>query len=183
MTTSATGGYLAAELPVDGGLDLDLIWQGFVVGVTGMRGDLVRPRFQPIVPKMPEVGSDWAAVGVIDDTPDASPALIHRPATDGMGETYSVRHSELHIIVCFYGDNAHANAQRLRDGAGIPQNHDRLKRHGMGLVSCSSIISMPELVAQQWMRRCDVHITARKMTTQRYAIKHIAAAKTNVTGG
>ena len=48
MTTSATGGYLVATPPVSGGLDLDVIWQGFVAGVTGLDGAMVRPAWQPV---------------------------------------------------------------------------------------------------------------------------------------
>ena len=183
MTTSATGGYLSPELPLDSDLTLDIIWQSFVAGVSGLAGEMVRPRWQPVVPKMPEIGENWAAVGVTEEVPDASPALLHRDAQDRMGETYSVRHTDLKVLVSFYGDNSAAYAARLRDGIGIPQNHDGLKRHAMGLVGCSGIITVPELWQNQWQRRCDVHIYARRMVTQRYAIKHVSAANTNPTRG
>lgn len=183
MTTSATGGYLVAAPAVAGGLDLDVIWQEFVAGVTGLDGAMVRPAQQPVSPKMPSADTNWAAVGVLDETPDAGPALLHRETTDTLGMTYSVRHSQLRIIVAFYGPRAHGHAIALRDGAGIPQNQDVIKRSGMGIVEVGQIINTTEMAAQGWIRRVDVHIIARRMVTQQYAIHHITGAHTRQIKG
>ena len=183
MTTSATGGYLVAAPAVAGGLDLDVIWQEFVAGVTGLDGSMVRPAWQPVSPKMPSADTDWAAVGVLDETPDAGPALLHRETTDTLGMTYSVRHSQLRIIVAFYGPHAHVHAIALRDGAGILQNQYVIKRSGMGIVEVGQIINTTEMAAQGWLRRVDVHIIARRMVTQQYAIHHITGAHTHPIKG
>ena len=183
MTTSATGSYLVATPIIDGGLGLDVIWQGFVAGVTGLDGTMVRPAWQPVSPKMPSADTDWAAVGVLDETPDAGPALLHRETTDTLGMTYSVRHSQLRIIAAFYGSNAHGHAIALRDGAGILQNQDVIKRHKMGIVEVGQIINTTAMAAQGWLRRVDVHIIARRMVTQQYAIHHITGAHTHPIKG
>ena len=183
MTTSATGSYLVATPIIDGGLGLDVIWQGFVAGVTGLDGSMVRPAWQPVSPKMPSADTDWAAVGVLDETPDAGPALLHRETTDSLGTTHSVRHSQLRIIAAFYGPRAHGHAIALRDGAGILQNQDVIKRHKMGIVEVGQIINATEMAAQGWLRRVDVHIIARRMVTQQYAIHHITGAHTHPIKG
>lgn len=85
---SSTGGPLIAEdgtptLALDDPFDAFL--QSLVVGVTGIPGNLCRPRWQPIPPAEPEVGTDWCAIGVTEETPDGGRAIITHFVADAIG--------------------------------------------------------------------------------------------------
>jgi hypothetical protein len=101
--------YVVPPAPVEGD-DLDDVLQAMIVGITGLEADLVRPRWQPVVPKQPEPGTDWCSIGVVSSTPDANAYVQHlsgisisQPAGD-----LSQRHEDLEVLVSFYGPNAKA---------------------------------------------------------------------------
>src|SRR5574340_383319 len=86
--TSATGGYLspdASALPLEGDA-LDALLQGMVVGITGLPGAMVRPRWQSVVPKQPEPTVDWCAIGIT--TSDRTDYPVEEHDGTGDGELY-----------------------------------------------------------------------------------------------
>ncbi|WP_250512696.1 hypothetical protein [Caballeronia sp. INDeC2] len=174
---SSTGGYLApvdAQPPPEDAA-LDAIFQQLVVGVTGLPGSLVRPRWQPVVPKQPEANVNWCAIGVSDQTPDASPAIQHNPAGDG-SDTY-IRHEDIDVMCSFYGPGAKGFAQMLVDGLCIAQNIEQIKARGMAFVSTSLIRAAPDLVNEQWIRRYDLTLHFRRAVTRTYAVLNILSAQ------
>ena len=108
--TSATGGYLSPDVvspPLEGD-DLDDEFQEAVVGITGLAGSLVRPRWQPGNPKQPEPTVDWCAIGITTQTPDATPHIQHSGA--GNGKDTLKRHELINVLCTFYGPNSKRNA-------------------------------------------------------------------------
>lgn len=75
MSTSATGGYILPDpnFPVlPGGLSLKQFLQTVFVGVSGLPGDLVRPRWQLNPPKSPDANINWMAIGLAKSKADAN---------------------------------------------------------------------------------------------------------------
>lgn len=176
MADSSTGGYLSPAVvspPLEDAA-LDAVFQQMIVGITGLPGSMVRPRWQPTVPKQPEAMVNWCALGVSDQTPDAGPAITHNPAGTG-SDTY-VRHQEIEVLASFYGPNAKQYAQQLVDGLGIPQNLEQLKANDMQSVGEGQIRPAPELVNQQWIRRYDVALNFRRKITRAYSVLSILSA-------
>lgn len=174
---SSTGGYLApvdAQPPPDDAA-LDAIFQQLVVGVTGLPGSLVRPRWQPIVPKQPEASVNWCAIGVNEQDPDASPVLQHNSAGDG-SDTY-IRHQSIDVLCSFYGPGAKGYAQLLADGLCVPQNIEQIKARGMAFVSVGGTRAAPDLVNEQWIRRYDLIAHFRRAITRTYAVLNILSAQ------
>jgi hypothetical protein len=195
---SSTGGVLAplpsGELYNQGGYDqggygappaafydadLDLILQQMIVGITGLDGALVRPRWQPNVPKQPDPTTNWCAIGVVDITPDDTPAIVHSASAPGFDTIY--RHEEIEVLASFYGPTAQVYSSQARDGMYLPQNNDVLKQYNASLIESKRIRYVPELVNQQWVKRCDLSFSLRRQVIRSYAILNLASAEINIT--
>ncbi len=180
--TSATGGYIqpaSTATPV-ADLDLDLVVQALVVGVTGLPGERVRPRWQPTQPRVPEITVDWCAVGVtVTDTERGTAYVSHDGAGDGHDDM--VRHEQIEVLATFYGPGAARNAAQLRDGLQIAQNREALNAQGMGFVEAGPVRTVPELVNEQWLRRCDITFTLRRAVRRQYPVLNILSAPVSIT--
>lgn len=174
--SSASGGYLTpAGSPAPTEDDaLDAAFQKAIAGITGLPGNMVRPRWQPIPPKQPEPSVNWCAFGVQSQKADDGPYIEHIPAGDGK-DAYT-RHESLDVLATFYGPASQANAARLRDGLGISQNIEELKLDGISFIEAGPIRALPELVNQQWIKRRDIALVFRRKTARDYAILNIVSA-------
>ncbi len=181
MNDSSTGGYLAPIAPVPPSEDdaLDNLLQELVAGVTGLDGSLVRPRWQPTVPKQPEPKINWCALGITVQTNDAGPAIQHDGGGDG-SDTY-IRHQDIELLCTFYGPAAKGYAQMLADGMAIPQNSEQLGLNGMKFISVSEIRAAPDFVNQQWVRRYDLTLVLRRKITRTYAVLNLLSAEVQST--
>lgn len=127
-----------------------------------------------MTPKQPEPGVNWCAIGVLTQDPDAGPYLEHKGTIDG--STDSIRHEGLRVLASFYGPNAQSLAGRLRDGLGIPQNLETINEAQIVFVSTSTVLAVPALVNQQWIRGYDVPMRFRRKVVRNYAIRNFASA-------
>jgi hypothetical protein len=176
--TSATGGPLlpTADSPVyldDAALDAFL--QGWLVGITGLSGTLVRPRWQTSPPAMPERTVDWLAFGITEMVPDANAAFIHHSGDVANPNGYDEeRRHEVDTLLCtFYGPDAGGYCRLLRDGLWVSQNREPLLLAGMGLVDVGPMRQVPELINRQWYRRYDMQVRIRRITRRFYAVLNI----------
>lgn len=174
--TSATGGYLqpnVATPPLEDA-SLDQQFQMAIAGMTGLDGSLVRPRWQPVVPKQPEPSVNWCAIGVMAQKADAGGFIQHHRDGDGFDEY--VRHEDIEVACTFYGPNAQQMAAMVRDGIGIPQNIEGLNAVGISFVDCDTIRSVPEMFNQQWVKRYDLMMRFRRKVNRVYPILNILSA-------
>lgn len=178
--TSATGGVLSpiGALPLDD-VDLDAVFQTLVVGITGLDGALIRPRWQITMdvagnlggaPKQPEVTVDWCAIGVVNVKQSAGPWLVYNEADNT--ELYW-DHEELTILATMYGPNCQKFMRLLRAGLNVPQNTESLLPFMIRYVGCGPIRTVPELVNQQWIRRQDISLEFRRKVIMTYGIENI----------
>lgn len=177
--TSATGGYLLplnspAPLQDDA---LDAFLQGIVVGVTGLVGSKVKPRWQPEPPNLEAYGQDWCAIGVVDVDPDTNVVIKHDPTGNaGTGSDLLQRQEQLDVLASFYGPNANQNCGVFRDGIQIPQNREQLLLNGFGLVETTRPIQAPVLIKMRWMRRIDTHLIVRRQVNRVYQVLNLLSA-------
>lgn len=177
--TSATGGYLSPSgNQAEYDKQLTNILQEAISGITGIEGALVRRKYQPVTPKMPEPHMNWVSFYVHSMTPDDSPAITHKDS-EGGGYDESVRHETLSILCSFYGENGEEKANIFKDGLAIPQNMSALKSKGFGLIETGQIIAVPEFINQVWIRRFDVLIALRRKTTRNYAVLNLLGSSEN----
>ncbi|WP_066922890.1 hypothetical protein [Methylobacterium sp. CCH5-D2] len=180
--TSASGGYLApvGPQPTQDDAFEDQI-QAAIAGITGLPGDLVRPRWQAEPPPQPPADADWAALGVTEVTPDANAYVRHDSRGDG--SDHLRRHESVEILVSFYGPNAWGYAARLRDGLAIPQNREALYRANMALADIGKAIAAPALTNGQWVRRIDLSLRVRRQIDRTYSVLNLVAASGVVRTG
>jgi hypothetical protein len=171
---SSTGGFLS---PAPAGLPpedtaLDEILQALVVGVTGLPGNLIRPRWQPRPPPVPEPSVDWCAIGITDEDPEPNISQVHLSA--GQGSTISYDVDTVTVLASFYGPTARGNAKLLRTGLMIPQNRETLYNSGLALMEIpGKTVFLPEIVNNQTLRRADIQIMFRRRTTLVWPILNI----------
>ena len=188
MTTpnnSDTGGYIVPTASFNDTADaaFDEILAGLAAGVTGLPANLVRPRWQPTAPPMPEASIDWCAIGVTDEAGDATIASVHRsivpsvvdpidPTGDGYTTTYEV--VEQTVMATFYGPTAWGNANLFRVGLSMPQNREQLILVDVTLCAVPKRITpLFETINSITYRRCDVEFKLRRTITRTWPIENI----------
>jgi hypothetical protein len=185
VNDSSTGGYIPpvappGPVPLEDQALQDFL-QAIVVGITGMDGRTVRPRWQLEPPNLPDVGNDWAAVGILSHRPDTYAYVLHDGAGEGIDELQ--RHEYLDILASFYGPNCESNAAILNDGFQIEQNRTVLRQNGMGLTRVGDQRTVPSLVKDRWLYRVDLPITIKRQIRRQYNILNLLSANGRVFTG
>ncbi len=178
--TSASGGYLTPTNPhPTGDIDFARVLNNLVVGITGLPGSLVRPRWQEVPSPIPTITTDWAAVGVTEIAGENGDAY-HKQYDDHMSQ----RNGEiLTILVSFYGPNSEKNARILRDGMFINQNYEEvIETSGLHPVDSGPIRTLPEQVNDRWYRRADMEIRLKRDINRDYGILTILEANGHIQG-
>lgn len=173
---SSTGGYLVPSSPApieDAALE-DVI-QGIVVGITGLPGTMVRPRWQPTPPKQPPPATNWCAIGIMRTYGETYAAIVH--SASGNGSDTLQRHYSLDLLASFYGPSGQLYAGLFRDGLLIEQNREVMAANGMALYEAREIIAAPELTNTQWIRRFDVPFTLRRQVNRTYPVLNLLSAE------
>lgn len=174
MSDSSTGGYLApsSAAPPEDAVLTNLLQQA-VVGITGLSGKLVRPRWQPTPPAEPAITVDWCAIGITKRLPDTYAYIRHNAAGNGSDEMQ--RHESLTALASFYGPNCQGFATRLSDGLQIPQNREALRAAGLALTASGGLTRAPEQKNEQWIDRCDLEIELRRQIDRAYPVLNLAS--------
>lgn len=172
---SSTGGYLVPT-SVNGDLNDDALQdflQGIVVGVTGLAGDLVRPRFQVEPPNPPDAGTSWAAIGPGPREREHYSAIVEKN-----GSAVAIRNRIIQVLVSFYGPQAETNGELLAMGLEIAQNRETMKASGFNLVSgVEGPTIAPALIKSQWYYRVDYTFKVRQQQQYTYPILTLKSAQ------
>lgn len=162
--TSATGGYLSLNSPIPEQADIEDALHGCLAGVTGLPGELIRPRWQPEAPRVPGPKVSWCAFGITGYEPDNFPVLTHHGGGDGHSEITDSE--EISVLVSFYGPGHVARARLLRLALHVPQNRFELRRNGLAFARAGAVTPVPELVAGRWRARADLPLLFRLVTAR-----------------
>jgi len=180
VNSSATGGPLAptSAAPPDD-LDLDVILQVVLASLTGLPRANVLPRWQETQPRIPDVGQNWIAVGVTEEAPFDTPALIHNGAGDGSSTLRGT--SRLEVLASFYGPKSNGYARLVADMLWIGQNREFLFRNGLALQNIGTLRRIPEILAMQARRRTDLPITLTRVYDRTLPILNVTQAVGTIT--
>jgi hypothetical protein len=171
-TDSTAAGYLSpSSLPAEDDT-LDDVVHDAIVGITGITGDLVRPRWQPEPPTQPDFSVDWIAFGLTRSEED----VFTYDSTDGT--TYTVQRDEmLYFLVSAYGPNAGRTRKVLSDGLAVNQNRDALYSNGLALVEVQEMTKVPALFKEKWVYRVDSVVVFRRRTRTVYPVVTITSGQ------
>lgn len=175
---TTTTGYITPAAPVDvNDSALDDLFQEMVVGTTGLSPQVVFPRFQDEPPNLPKYGIAWAAVGVMDITPDTYVATQHDPmGADGLGEDIVYRQQKLDVLVSFYGPSAQALADQCAVALQIAQNREPLAAHGIFFTTSKPPFKAPAMLKNRWTNKMDLHLFFTRQVTYRYGVRNLLSA-------
>lgn len=177
---STAAGYLtpAQASPPHYDDELERVLHPFIKGVAGIADSaLVRPRWQPEPPQMPEHTATWCAFGVTATQADPFPYFEHSPAGDGVD--LLDKSEVVEVLVSFYGARAGAVAAQFRDGCEVAQNRAALEALQITVVECGDLVPLPDLFKQQWRRRYDVRLSLRRKIQRTYNVRTITSVDTS----
>lgn len=168
VNTSATGGYLqpTGPAPLPGNLTFKEFIQQVFVGVSGLPGELVRPKWQINPPKQPDVTTNWMAIGLTEGLQDTNAYT----GVDSEGNNVFERNKDFQIQASFYGPNADDFADLVSDNFQIPQNLESLRLARMGFVNTSRSTHVPDLVNERWVDRYEMTFFFRRQILRSYQI-------------
>lgn len=163
-----------------GGLTLIQFIQTIFVGLTGLPGSLVRPKWQVEPPKQPDILTNWMALGVDVAAPDANSYVD----TNEAGAVVSQRHETLEISCDIYGPDALETAGLIRDGFQIQTNLEALTLANMGFVEVSPMRHLPDLVNERYINRVIMGVFIRREIQRVYPVPTVVSANGTIyTGG
>jgi hypothetical protein len=170
----------ASRLPLTGQA-LDDFMQQIVAGITGLPGDLVRPRWQVEPTTLPDIDTNWLAVGVTRSTPLGFPAAVevYNPTT-GAAFSQQSDQEEFELLCSAYGPAADAYAVAIRSGFMVAQNREALQLVGVGLVQTSGRTRLPTLLKEQWWMRVDITVTLRREVRNFYPVLSLLSGEVQV---
>jgi hypothetical protein len=169
MSDSSTGGALLQTSPlIANWFDDDALFNffhDFIMGLTGLAGDLIIPRWQPEPPNIP-TNVNWCAFGINSYQSDVYAAEIIQA-----NDSYEVRrHETINLLLSFYGANPGGYARTFRDGMQLSQNRESLTLQGMGLIESGEVIQLPSLLKERWLKRADLPFSIRRQSVRIFAV-------------
>lgn len=175
---STSAGYLTptgTEPDYDKQLENQLVL--WISGVTGIDKSLVYPRWTDPQTQIPKNGITWCAFGVTSMPRTGLPADIQ-------GDDHSEQWTweNVTVICCFYGPGGAALAASFREGIYVPQNNAELNRAGLSLVGTGTLLCLPELINNQWVRRYDLTVTLSRKNVRSFNIRTLQSAPVHFFG-
>lgn len=186
-TSANSSGYLAPlSAPPSYDDPFDNFLHDIVVGIAGLGATLVRPRWQPVIPKMPEPSVNWCAIGVVSEEDYSSRSTVrHDPngtiVSPGDGVDKTERSCRTTALVSMYGPSAWANAALLVDGLQIEQNRYALAAAFVALIRCGPRRMMADFANEQWVRRVDFELVMSRMILRTYPVYNLLSAHGSIT--
>ena len=174
MSTSATGGYTQPSFTQGNpkSLTLTQFIQTMFAGLAGLNGMLVRPKWQPEPPQMPDIATNWLAFGIASSASDFNAYI----GMNTVGQTQFQRQEQIEVQVSIYGPAALDIVELIRDGFQIPQNQAGMLSANMGLVEVTKALHIPELINERFFNRYEMTVVLNRQVQRLYPILNFLSA-------
>jgi hypothetical protein len=150
---------------------LEDFFHDFLVALSGLPGDLVRPRWQPEPPNMPDFSVNWLAFGfprIVEDV------FAYEGEDPGDRQRDIVERDEiLTMLMSFYGPQGGALGKRVSASLQISQNRAYLRTQNIGVVEVEDQIRLPALLKEKWVPRVDINVRFRRRAGWVFAIRTV----------
>lgn len=176
-TNSASAGYLAPTTSPDYDAALDVVLHDVIVGVTGLPGNLVRPKWQPVPPTRPEYTENWCSFGVQNMQSDYS--SYDEEQANGLSQKVD-RDEVLEVLHSFHGPNSTANARRLKTALSVGQNRDALTAAGIALLDVGDVRRVPTLQTERWVQKADLLVRYRRRVSVSFPVLTILSGQVSI---
>jgi hypothetical protein len=156
---------------------LEDAFQATIVGITGIAGDLVRPRWQPEPPNQPPFTTNWVAFGIMTMDGDRYAWQGHDPTLNGgTGGNKFEKDERLNVLHSFYGPGSQQMAARYKDGLQIGLNREALLAFDIKLTECLETVNVPALMKNKWVKRVDMRALFVRRIKREYAVPSLLTA-------
>lgn len=173
---SSTGGYLAPSLTEGAiGIPYDDFLQATLAQIAALPGTLVRPRWQPKPPPLPERDVTWLALNVVNSEVDTNAYHEHDPT--GEGSHRLERHETSEVLLSAYGPQSDEVLYRIRDGFEIRQNREALRAAGIAYRECGRMVMTADLRGTEFISRTDMLVVFRRVIRRVYPILNLLSAQ------
>lgn len=170
---STTSGYISPSVePIDDD-EIENLMHDAIVGLTGIEGSLVRPRWQPEPIQQPDFNENWVAFGITRWTPDT---FSYQHQDDDSNHVVE-RDILLYVLHSFYGPKSAGMCARFRDAFDISQNRDQLVAAGIELIEVQEALNVPALLKAHWVKRVDVVVVYRRRTSRTFPVLTITSGQ------
>jgi hypothetical protein len=175
---SSTGGYLTPTSNNDlNDIALAKFLQQIVVGIVGLPGNMVRPRWQAEPPNIPDFGTNWAAIG-----PGSRKREEFSYTRANGTSTTVVRNRTMDILCSFYGPLAETNSEILAMGLEVSQNREVMQLAGFNIIGgAGDSVIVPDQRKMRWQYRVDIPFTIRQQQQYTYAVLDLLSAQGTIT--
>lgn len=150
---------------------LDDYFHDFLVGMSGLPGDLVRPRWQPEPPNQPDFTVNWIAFGfprIVED------AFAYQGQDPDNPETGLVQRDEiLTMLMSIYGPQGGQLGKQISAGLQLSQNRAYLRTQQISLVEVEDMIKLPALLKEKWVPRVDINVRFRRRAGWVFAVRSV----------
>lgn len=165
--------YSSAQLPGD--LTVTQFIQSVLVGLSGLPGTMVRPKWQAEPPKNPPgIDESWISFGINLGIQNNDPYIATSP-TDNTA-IVSQRQQALDVGISIYGPLALEIFGIIRDGWHIPQNTQALTAANMGFTSMAPARSIPDLQNGRFYNRVETSVVLQQQVNRTYKVPTILSA-------
>lgn len=177
---STQAGYLGPTTYSLEGIAWEDFLQEMVAGISGLPGDLVRPRWQPSPPTTPNTSVDWVGCGI--SRTDADWQVYNQHVDQDAGHDILRRHEHVTYLCSFYGPHSHEYAGVLRDGLFIDQNRAILRANAVGLVEVSEVARTADLFREMFRERSDLEILLNREVRRVYYVRTLLSSQGTIIG-
>lgn len=169
---SSQVGYLRPTVVPIYDTELEDLFQRVIRGVTGLAGNLVRPKYQDNPPTFPEFDVDWCAFSVY-----VEPIQWNSYRVQEDDVTHSIQGEEVMRLTCsFWGPNYQALERRWRDGMQVPQNREELDLNGIAFIEFADPVIVPLLLKERWVKHVDIRGTFKRWAVRGYKVLTLLSA-------